>query len=85
MLSVAALVVHATTELARKSLRDIQVETAYTWAARAVAAAKSGNIVDAHEYWHESLEHAALAGLPILQAITAEVGKLVPISALESR
>jgi hypothetical protein len=85
VLSVAALVGHATAELGRKSLRDIQVETAYTWAARAVAAARLGNMLDAHEYWHEALEHAALAGLTVLQALSSEVGNLVPISALESR
>lgn len=63
-------------ELSRKSLRQIQVETARTWAyrswaARALAAASTsiGKMdkaecfrMDALEYGHEALEHAALTG-----------------------
>lgn len=60
-------------ELATKSLHDIQVETAYTWAYRAWAArayaAKADSratflkwMNDSTELEHEALEHAALSG-----------------------
>ena len=47
-------------ELSRKSLRDVQRETALVWCGRACAAKRMGLITDAHEYAHEALEHAAL-------------------------
>jgi hypothetical protein len=57
-------------ELGTKSLRDIQIETAYTWGARFIAARSrylAGKDVrwlhDAVEYEHEAIEHAALAEL----------------------
>lgn len=83
MLKVANLVQIATVELGRKSLRDIQVETAYTWAGRAVAAAKLGRLPDAHEYWHEAQEHAALAGIAVFEQIRSEVSQLVPMGTIE--
>ena len=63
----------AKAELAKKSLSDIQGETAYVWGARAIAAYEcfqvandpkwsSKWISEALEYRHEALEHAALAG-----------------------
>jgi hypothetical protein len=57
-------------ELAEKSLNDIQIETAWTWAGRACASYQ--NSLEAkgkdkllywsigEEYYHESCEHAAL-------------------------
>lgn len=51
----------AMAELKQKSLREIQVETARTWAGRACAAAQLGLYHDAVEYSHEALEHAALS------------------------
>lgn len=58
----------ATRELSVKSLARIQRETALTWAARAVAAygffqrtRVTQWLLDAEEYAHEALEHAALA------------------------
>lgn len=59
--------------LAIKTLHDIQVETARTWAGRACAAALYAKkavkqeehrrwMEDAREYAHEALEHAALSG-----------------------
>jgi len=79
---------HAMQELLRKSLRDIQVETAYIWAYRSQAARRlaksaraSGAEADAHawlldgqEYEHEALEHAALAGDNVLSAVRLIVG-----------
>lgn len=53
-------------ELNIKTLRDIQIETAKTWAGRACAAAEMGIFHDAIEYAHESIEHAALSGNDIL-------------------
>jgi hypothetical protein len=49
-------------ELQQKSLQDIQVETALTWAGRACAAADLNRFTDASEYAHEAIEHAALSG-----------------------
>lgn len=52
----------AAIELRQKSLNDIQVETAKTWAGRAIVAADLGLLHDAIEYAHEAIEHAALSG-----------------------
>ena len=52
----------AIAELQQKTLQQIQVETAYTWAYRASAARALGLDADAIEYEHEALEHAALSG-----------------------
>lgn len=49
-------------ELAGKTLKDIQVETALVWCGRACVAAQEGNGHDAIEYAHEAIEHAALSG-----------------------
>lgn len=56
-------------ELAKKSLRQIQVDTAYKWAGRACAAAalsmenpNTDYARDCLEYAHEAIEHAALCG-----------------------
>ena len=63
-------------ELVNKSLKQIQVETAFTWAYRAWAARQLaasaridndihgaiGFLNDATEYEHEAVEHAALSG-----------------------
>lgn len=58
-------------ELSEKNLNDIQIQTAWTWASR--AAASYQNSLDAkgkdkllywslgEEYYHEAVEHAALA------------------------
>jgi hypothetical protein len=60
-------VASADKELQRKTLREIQYETAIKWAGRALVAHRMGNHDDAHEYAHEAAEHAAL---------TADVGLL---------
>lgn len=49
-------------ELGQKSLLAVQRKTARTWAGRALVAHEKGNTMDAHEYAHESIEHAALSG-----------------------
>jgi hypothetical protein len=48
-------------ELRHKTLVQIQVETAYTWAYRSWAARQHALDADAQEYAHEALEHAALS------------------------
>ena len=65
-------VASATAELKRKTLHEIQRETAVTWGWRAWAAVDYAQrcrtparrrrwMDDAHEYAHEALEHAALS------------------------
>lgn len=49
-------------ELQKKTLHEIQVDTAYKWSGRACAAAIMGRMDDAEEYAHEAIEHAALSG-----------------------
>jgi hypothetical protein len=51
----------AVAELQHKTLEEIQVETAFTWAYRAWAAKQLGLKHDFVEYRHESLEHASLS------------------------
>jgi len=46
-------------ELQDRNLIDIHRATAYTWAARAVAACQLGLHEDEIDYRHEALEHAA--------------------------
>lgn len=52
----------ALAELQQKSLKDIQRKTALAWAYRAWAARQLGYSIDAVEYEHEAIEHAALCG-----------------------
>ena len=80
-----SLVQVATAELGRKRITDIQVETAYVWAARAVAALRLNRIAEAHEYWHEAVEHGALAGDSILAGLRRDVALTVPLNNLEIR
>lgn len=59
-------------ELQAKTLKQIQVETAFTWAGRACAAALLLLPDDAREYAHEAVEHAALSGRPeVLDQVNA--------------
>jgi len=60
MNKLRAIVEEARAELRKKSLDEIQRETAWKWAARAVAAVEMGAYSDAHEYAHEAVEHAGL-------------------------
>jgi len=61
-IGLAPYVDKARSELATKNLTDVQKETARTWAGRALVANEQGRVLDAHEYAHESIEHAALSG-----------------------
>lgn len=76
VLDLSAAIAKAMEELSVKSLYVIQCETSVTWAARALAAytmyASTGRpqwLLDATEYAHEALEHAALAGPHIYESI----------------
>jgi len=62
MVDLSEQVKKAAAELRVKSLKDIQVETAKTWAGRACVASGLGLKQDAIEYAHEAIEHAALSG-----------------------
>lgn len=62
MVDLSEQIKKAAAELRIKSLKDIQVETAKTWAGRACVAAGMGREQDAIEYAHEAIEHAALSG-----------------------
>jgi hypothetical protein len=59
----------ALSELRQKSIDQIQMETAYTWAYRAWAAKELGLERDAAEYSHEAIEHGALAGDEVLHRV----------------
>jgi hypothetical protein len=63
------LLAHARDELAKKTLADINRETAMLWGARALVALAryretgiASWLSDATEYQHEAVEHAALSG-----------------------
>ena len=62
----------ARNELAARTLRDIQRETALTWCGRACVAAQMGLESDAREYAHEAIEHAALSGPDDLLGVVRE-------------
>lgn len=57
-----AYIQRALEELQQKTLEDVQIETALTWAGRACAARQLGRLAEAVEYAHEAIEHAALSG-----------------------
>lgn len=70
---LAPYVAKARAELGSKDLEAVQRETARTWAGRALVAHEAGRTMDAHEYAHESIEHAALSGdNKLLDEIRAE-------------
>jgi len=60
-------------ELSVKTLRQIQQDTALTWAARFYAALRMGIPADeTEELRHEAVEHAALAGdIDLVQTLNA--------------
>lgn len=67
MLEIAAN--KAMAEIAHTTLEEIQWATAITWAGRSLAAytvyAETGDVnmlLEAEEFGHEAIEHAALAG-----------------------
>jgi hypothetical protein len=76
MKSFQELVNEASLEIATKSRETIEMETAYKWAARAMASymrfQKTGStflLFDAEDYRHEALEHAAMAGASVLNQV----------------
>lgn len=77
-------------ELSRKTLLDIQTDTAVTWAGRAVAAYQIymgtrslEDLMAAEEFAHESLEHAALAGPHVyMEVLECLHGAKIAVSAV---
>lgn len=76
MTSLAEAVALADSELSHLSIDEVQAATALTWTARAVVAYRryvdSGVgkwLLDAAEYHHEALEHAAVAAPGVLETI----------------
>ncbi len=74
-------------EVQVKSRSQIEEETAYKWAARAVAAhenyAQTRNVSwlrDCQDYYHEAVEHAALADHSgaVLRAVRTWVHRYIP-------
>lgn len=81
MINLDPYIERASAELTDRSLRQVQVETAMTWAGRAIAARMMGS-PDMVEYAHEAVEHAALTGdVNLLEALYSEFLRHgVPIS-----
>jgi hypothetical protein len=76
----------AQAELSQKTIDQIQIETAYTWGARAIVAMqaylRTGDLYwfeDATSYKDEAIEHAALAG--IYAQFVADFTPLFPLAA----
>jgi len=72
----------AKSELRTKTIRDINYETALQWAARALAArslyqeTRNPNLMlDAREYVHEALEHAALVSSQAVAWVETLLGR----------
>lgn len=73
----------AIAELNKRSKSDIESETAWRWAARAIAALQMAERTDgamrihwmaqAVEYGHEAVEHAGSAGLDVLRDVHARL------------
>jgi hypothetical protein len=64
-------------ELKTKTLKQIQIETAYKWGGRALAAMQLGLQHDAIEYAHEAIEHGALSGVDhVLREIRAAFSRV---------
>lgn len=79
-----SLLLEARGDVASKSRSAINRESAWRWAALAVAAADAGKLTDAVDYFHEAIEHAALAdpsGSELLE-VRNWVGLRIPPSTL---
>jgi hypothetical protein len=77
---LSAATAKAVEELSVKSIYVVQCETAVTWAGRALAAysmyghtGKLQWLLDAGEYAHEALEHAALAEPHLYEGVFARL------------
>lgn len=85
------LLIEARREITQKSRSQIEEETAFKWAARAVAAYLQSRSVtdprwlrDAQTYGDEALEHAALADESgeVLRDTRTWMGRYIPIGVL---
>lgn len=68
-----AAIARARSELTQKTAGEIQRDTAYAWAARALVAYDRGWIADANAYGDEAAEHAALAELEGYSGLVEEI------------
>ena len=74
------LLLEARGDVASKSRSVINRDSAWRWAALAIAASDAGKFTDAVDYFHEAIEHAALSdpsGSELL-AVRNWVGMRVP-------
>ena len=53
------LLLEARGDVASKRRTDVNQESAWRWAALAIAAWEIGKVADAVDYYHEAVEHAA--------------------------
>jgi len=74
------LLLEARRDVASKPRGQINRESAWRWAALAIAASEAGRPTDAVDYLHEAVEHAALADATgaELQAVRAWIRANVP-------
>ena len=90
---MSELLAEAQHEILEKSREQIEEETAFKWAARAVAAYRQVRrpphqphrwLRDANTYFDEALEHAALADESgeVLRAVREWMGRYIPRGAL---
>jgi hypothetical protein len=85
MRSPEELLEEARRTVANQSRSQVNRESAWKWAALAVAACERKLLGDAVDYHHEAVEHAALADPSgqLLTAVRAWVCRYVPAGALE--
>ena len=79
----------ALAEVTQRTKHEIESETAWRWAARAVACVRMIEqtdgplrvrwIAEAVQYGHEAIEHAASAGVEVLRAIQAQLASESPV------
>jgi hypothetical protein len=65
--------VEARAELSSKTMCEIQVDTAYRWAARAIVAYDAGRVRDGDEFAGEAAEHSALGELGGCKGLSTEI------------
>jgi hypothetical protein len=81
---IDVLLLEARGDVQAKPRAQINVESAWRWAALAVAACEAGLCTDAVDYFHEAIEHAALgdpSGAELVR-VRAWVSARVPLGML---
>jgi hypothetical protein len=76
MTPLSDAIARAEDELSQHAIQDVQTLTAYTWAGRAIVAYRRYALfgigkwlIDALEYHHEALEHAAEASPEVIASL----------------